>query len=265
MRLQGMRDSKQHRRVAVEAVARRFSATWEASRDSAEPSITVGGKRIALAVVTLERQGRRNASVATLRLRFDKVATRLLERLRATLGELVPGGTTVLLTVTAPIRSWSKTALAVEAKVRTILARRSSRRVKAERIEGNLVHIQALEGEVARSPQMIGFVHNPESDALMLLSMAREALESRSARAGRRVGARWLVVVSGGGRSVLDAYRSICSQVGLETDFQKILVVLGDGHVEVLTGQDYVKDSMTYGGRSRGSGRPWTEHRLREP
>lgn len=87
---------------------------------------------------------------------------------------------------------------------------------------------------------MIGFVHNPDSDPLLLLNMTRESLALISADAGRRAtrlaGDRRLVVISAEGISCFEAYRSIYSQLRVATDFKKILMVFGDGRVEVLTG-----------------------------
>jgi hypothetical protein len=86
-----MSDLKKQERTAIEAVARRFSATWEKGGDPPD--------------------------AAKPRLRFDKVATRLIERLHATLGETVPDDITLLLTITAPIRLPSKTAASLEDKI----------------------------------------------------------------------------------------------------------------------------------------------------
>jgi len=87
---------------------------------------------------------------------------------------------------------------------------------------------------------MIGFVHNPDSDPLLLLNMTRELLELIGAEAGRRAprlaGDRWLVLISGGGISCLEAYRYIYSQLRLATGFKKALMVFGDESVGVLTG-----------------------------
>jgi hypothetical protein len=171
-------------------------------------------------------------------LRFDKVATRLIERLQATLGETVPDGMTVLLTITAPIRLPSKTAASLEDKIQTLLQRGSPGRDANNTIHGNRVQIRLL-NESQRAPKMIGFVHNPDSDPLLLLNMTRELLELISAEAGRRAsrlaGDRWLVVISAGGISCLEAYRYIYSQLRMTTDFEKILIVFNDGRVGMLT------------------------------
>ena len=87
---------------------------------------------------------------------------------------------------------------------------------------------------------MIGFVHNSDSDPLLLLNMTRELLELVSAEAGRRAprlaGDQWLVMISARGISCLEAYRYIYSQMRMATDFKKILMVFGDGRVGMLTG-----------------------------
>jgi hypothetical protein len=107
-----MRDLKKQERTAIEAVARRFSATW----DPLDSYIMVAGKRVAVDITTLKRRGTGQGNAAKPRLRFDKVATRLIERLQAALGETVPDGMTVLLTITAPIRLPSRTAASLEDK-----------------------------------------------------------------------------------------------------------------------------------------------------
>ena len=52
-----MRDLKKQERIAIEAVSRRFSATWEKGTDPPDAYITVAGKRVAVDVTTLKRRG----------------------------------------------------------------------------------------------------------------------------------------------------------------------------------------------------------------
>jgi hypothetical protein len=235
-----MRDLKKQERSAIEAVARRFSATWEKGSDPPDAYIVLAGKRVAVDIITLKPRGTRKGNAAKPRLRFDKVATKLIERLHATLGEIVPGGMTVLLTITAPIHLPSKTARSLEDKIQTLLGRGSPDRDEKDTINGNRVQIRLLRDKSERAPKMIGFVHNSDSDPLLLLNMTRELLELISAEAGRRpsrpAGYRWLVVISAGGISCLAAYRYIYSQLGMANDFKRILMVFGDGRVGMLTG-----------------------------
>jgi hypothetical protein len=233
-----MRDFRKQERSAIEAVARRFSATWEKGSDPPDAYIMVDGKRFAVDIIALKRRGTDQGNDARPRLRFDKVANRLIERLRATLGDTVPDGMTVLLTVTAPIRLPSKTAALLEDKIQALLGRGSPGRDEKDTIHGNGVQIRLLRDESGRAPKMIGFVHNADSDPLALLNMPRELLEAISTGAGRRpprlAADRWLVVISARGISCLEAYRHIYSQLRGAPVFKKILVVFGEGRVGML-------------------------------
>jgi hypothetical protein len=229
---------KKQERDALDAVARRFSATWEEGSDTPDAYLMVAGKRVAVDIRILKRHVAGQRNVARPRLRFDKVATRLLEGLRTTLGAIVPDGMTVVLTVTAPIRVAAKTAAALEDRIQTLLARRSPVRDEKATLNGNRVRIRVLRNRSERAPQFIGFVHNADSDPLLLLNMTRELLELIGAEAGRRVtkraGERWLVVMSAGGSALLDAYRDIYSQLRMATGFTKVLMAFGDGRVGEL-------------------------------
>jgi hypothetical protein len=235
-----MRDLKKHERIAIEAVAERFSATWERSSNPPDAYLMVAGKRVAVDITTLTRRGSGQGNAAKPRLRFDKVATRLIERLQATLREIVPDGMTVLLTITAPIRLPSNTAASLEDKIQALIGRGSPGRDEKDTVHRNRVQIRLLRNESERAPKMIGFVHNSDSDPLLLLNMTRELLELISAEAARRVprfaGDRWLVIICARGISCLEAYRDIYSQLRMTTHFTRILMVFGDGRVGILTG-----------------------------
>jgi hypothetical protein len=235
-----MSDLTKQERAAVEAVARRFSATWEKGNNPREAYITVAGKRVAVDIATLKQRGTSQRNATKPRLRFDEVATRLLDRLRTTLGKTVPDTMTVVLTITAPIRLASKTAASLEEKIKTLFERRSPGRDQRHAIHGNRVQIRVLRGESEHAPKMIGFVHNPDSDPRQLLDMTGELLDVIGAEAARyasnAAGARWLVVISARGISCLETYRYIFSQLSLPTDFKKILMMFGDGRVKMLRG-----------------------------
>jgi hypothetical protein len=227
-------------RTAIEAVARLFSATLGQGGDPPAACLTVAGNRVDLDIATLKRRGADQGNAAKPRLRFDKVATRLIERLQANLSETVPDGMTVLVTVTAPIRLAAKTAASTEDKIQTLLARASPGRDKKFTIHGNRVQIRLLKHESERASKLIGFVHNSDGDPLPLLNMTSELLHLISAEAGRPgprpAGERWLVVICARAASCLETYRYIYSQLGVPSGYKKILMVFGDGRVGMLTG-----------------------------
>ena len=239
-----MGDLKKQERSAIEAVARRFSATWETGSDLPEAYLTVAGKRVALEIATLRRRGTGQANAARPRLRFDKVATRLIKRLEVACGKTVPAGMAVLVTITAPIRLASKTAAALEDRIQTLVGRGSTGRDAKATIHGNRVRIRVLRGGPGRAPKLIGFVHNSDSDPLLHLSTTCELLELFRSEASRRAprvaprltADRWLVLISPRGSSSLEGYRTVYSQLRIATDYKKILMVFGDGRVGILKG-----------------------------
>lgn len=109
-------------------------------------------------------------------LRFDKVALELIERVRSGTSEVIPSGSTLVFTVTAPIRLSAKTAAALEDIVRAALARRAASIDIKQMLHGNGVRIQLMPGRA--SHKVIGFVHNPEIAPELLLDVTRVVLGS---------------------------------------------------------------------------------------
>ena len=232
-----MSNLKTYEQAAIEAVAERFSMTWEKSSDSSGGWLATGRKRVAVEIATFKRRDAQGKSTR-LGLRFDKVVAGLTQRLRGALDEIVPERMTVVLTLTAPIRLPAKTADALEDKIRTLLRRKSPLRDAKETIYGNHVRIRILSDQSEPASKMIGFVHNPNWDPLLLMEITEELIEIIGSKAVRRpmisAGGRWLVLVGSAGSSYLGAYRHLCSQIPMATEFKKIVVVLPDGQVEVL-------------------------------
>ena len=89
-----MRNLNEQQQTAIEAVAKRFSATWEKGSDPVDAYLTIAGKRFAINIATLKQRG------AKPQLRFDKVATRLIEHLQSIAADDLPRHG--LLRLTAP-------------------------------------------------------------------------------------------------------------------------------------------------------------------
>jgi hypothetical protein len=223
--------------AAIELVARRFSATWEeADAGSPDAYLTVAEKRIAVQIAAVEPG---LAEPAKPRLRFDRVALRLVRRLRAALSEVVADGEAVVLTVTAPIRLPAKTAAALEARVRDGLAGRPAQMEIKAAICGNQVRARLVKGVSKRSSKVIGFVHNPESEPEVLLDLTRSMLQSIGAAADRLppptfAGDRWLVVANADGLPHVETCRQVYSQLFMSAAFEEALVVLAGGRIESL-------------------------------
>ena len=97
------------------------------------------------------------------RLRFDKVALRFVGSVKQQLINVLPQGTTVIFTVTAPIRFPSKTASELDAYIRTRLDRDSMAGDVRTHIFGNNVCVRIRTG-TKRASEVHGFVHTPDPE-----------------------------------------------------------------------------------------------------
>ena len=196
--------------AAMRAVARHLSATWEEGGGSPDAHLRLAGERIAVEVTTLPQS--KGGDSNHPRLRFDKVVLRLVGGLQAALGEVVPDGQAVMLTVTAPIRLPGKTAAALESKIRNCLARRSAKVGIEETIHGNQVRLRIVKGVSAKASKVIGFVHNPETDAEALLDLTQSLLQQIGTAADKPMpkkftSDRWLVIANEDGFPHIETYR----------------------------------------------------------
>jgi hypothetical protein len=119
-------------------------------------------------------------SAASLGLRFDKVVVRVLGRLRSFAEADGAAGATILVAITAPIRSPAKTVEDLEA---LIVDRRGvgDGCIRADAvIQGNGVSLRLVDGAPAGAPKLIGFVHNPDAPAQRLLDLAEAWLRRQA-------------------------------------------------------------------------------------
>jgi hypothetical protein len=238
-----MRKLGKQEQAAIEVVAKHFSATWEkGDGESPDAYVTFAGKRIAVEVTAIKQSIAERGDFTQPRLRFDRVALRVVGSLQAALSEFVPDGEAVVLTITAPIRLPSKTATALESKIRDRLARRRSTQVEIkDTIYGNQIRVRLVKGASRRMSKVIGFVHNPDSNPDVLLRLTQSLLRHIGAAADkplpeRFTGDRWLIFANEVGLSYIETYRQVYSQLSISTDFKKVLMVLAGGRVEALTG-----------------------------
>lgn len=225
---------KKQEQAAIEAVARLFSAAQGAAKRS-DPTVTIAGSRVALAIATLKPVV---ADGATPRLRSDKVVQRLVRDVRAGATQSVPDGSAVIVTVTAPIRQPGKTAAALESAIRACLARRSAKPDIKDTLYGNEIRIRRIAGAPRGAPKIIGFVHNPDTDGGIVLDLAQSLLRGIAAamkKPARAKAARWLVLVIEDGIAHAPAYRQVCAALSPHSAFAKVLMVFPGGRTETVT------------------------------
>jgi hypothetical protein len=123
----------------------------------------------------IEREIAKKIAASGLRLRFDKVVLRVIGDLRASLVDIIPDNQTVIFSLTAPIKLPAKTTAAIDGLVRGGLPHGDVR----DTIYGNHVRFRRVAGVPADMPRILGFVHNPESDAGLVLDLAEARLLGR--------------------------------------------------------------------------------------
>lgn len=123
---------------------------------------------------TTEREiGARIAS-AGIRLRFDKVALRLIDGLKASAGQILAEDQSILFTVSAPIKNPAKTSAAIQGLLRDLPDGEFCRMIK-----GNEVRVRKVNAVLAGMPRVMGFVHNPEINSDLILDLAESNLSRR--------------------------------------------------------------------------------------
>jgi len=183
-------------------------------------STKAAANRIAVSAITF-RGGKEP------RLRFDRTAIGLVRRLQATLAESVPDGKSVVVTITAPIRQDSRTGLALQARIRALLASRRAQ-FKAT-INGNRVQVRVLNGGGSRTAKLIGFVHNPERPPALLFDVTRRVLACMGSSRRSHRGTRWLVIGNRNGLAPVETIRQVCLALRARTVFKRILLAGDDG------------------------------------
>ena len=119
-----------------------------------------------------------------LGLRFDRVALRVIDELRQIAEHSAPEHVAVLVTLTAPIKEPAKTVIGIANRLKPLFARDSTGRNVRATICGNGVRIRLVRRPTPLAPALIGFVHNPESDARRLLDLGAAWVDSRPSGPG---------------------------------------------------------------------------------
>ena len=109
--------------------------------------------------------------LSKLGLRFDRVATRLLDHATSVSENAVPAGQIVLLTISAPIRLPAKTTDALTREI-TALALCGVGRKFTGTLNGNSVRLRLVEASPKPAFRLVGFVHNADQDPERLLNLA---------------------------------------------------------------------------------------------
>jgi hypothetical protein len=129
--------------------------------------------RQALRVLAAGRLPAHAGGPALPRLRFDRVAQRLVRSLRARLQAAVPARRALVITVTAPIRLPARTVAEATERLRRRLPQDFDGRVCGNRVRARLLPARAPE-----APRVIVLVHNPRPGPAALFRLVAGWLSS---------------------------------------------------------------------------------------
>jgi hypothetical protein len=218
-------------RFAIEAVVRHFAA----EPGEGDATIMLAGRRIAVTIAAFRHRRGERSDITVPRLRYDKVALRFMRDAEAALHETVPRRTTVVLTISAPIKLATKTVAALHERIRTRLADRSHAGDAKLTILGNQIRARILAHGAASHPKAIGFVHTATPNADILLDAAQAMLEAiDAAKRTRGAGERWLVLVAHDDGAAAAIYRQVVARLAGPVPFAKVLLVGDAGRIETL-------------------------------
>jgi hypothetical protein len=141
------------------------------------------------------------------RLRFDRTAVGLVERLQAALAKSVPDGKTVVVTITAPIRQDSKTGGILIDRIREFLVT-GQVQLRATICE-NRIRVCVLEGGGSYTSKLLGFVHNPEPNPEVLFDVTRSLLACIRSHKRPPKGERWLITANKDGLAHIETVRQV--------------------------------------------------------
>ena len=123
---------------------------------------------------TTEREIAERITSAGIRLRFDRVALRLIGGLQASVVGVFPEDQSIVFTVAAPIKHPAKTGAALHRLLRDLPGGNIR-----QTISGNEVCARKVNAVLAGMPRVLGFVHNPESNPDLILDLAESKLTGR--------------------------------------------------------------------------------------
>ena len=238
-----MRKLGKQEQAAIEVVAEHFSATWEkGDGESPDAYATFAGKRIAVEVTAIKQSIAERGDFTQPRLRFDRVALRVVGSLQAALSEFVPDGEAVVLTITAPIRLPSRLLRAGKQDP-------GPSRAPPVHAGGDQGHNlrkpdpgSPCEGRLKANVEGHWFRAQSRFESGGLLRLTQSLLRHIGAAADKPLPERIPRAIDGSFSPMKLDFRisrrigRVYSQLSISTDFKKVLMVLSGGRVEALTG-----------------------------
>jgi hypothetical protein len=226
-------------RHAIAAVARQFPADWQLGEAPPYARASLGGRKIALEVAIVGRQSATPQPPATVRLREDAVAQRVLRDIGSDLRPHVPKRKTIILTLGAPIKVPKRLVGELTGVLRDYLRSSTAERDEKKTLLGNRVRFRLLNDRRGWQAPVIAFVFSGDPKPGVLADELGRLRDTLAAAAKRPLpegfaGERWLVLASDRWIADIKTYRLLHAQLSAPHPYQKILMLFKGARIETL-------------------------------
>jgi hypothetical protein len=223
---------------AMISVAHAFSGIWRPGEDPPDAYLLLGPEAIAVEISTLTQHVTDEKGIHP-RLSDDLATAAFVNALNDELGHLITDGHTIGLILSSPILQHRKTkaklALILRECISDLSSLREDRKIE---INGNRITIYLNHhGEAGYKKVSAAFMNRGSNPNI--LANVNQILEDRiltKARKCLHLDCRriWLALLNDYWLTEADTYRGALMQMSLEHQFEKILLVNGDGSVHLL-------------------------------
>ncbi len=224
--------------LVIKSLGKHFSACYRRGEDPPDAYLQMpDGNEIAVEITMLTQHVSDGRGNLKPRLSEDSTAIRLANDLNDELQDFIPEGFVVILTLASPISQARKT----KAQLKKLLSHISTSHGTevSENILGNNIDILVSADDRPSGKKVVGIITNQKSspDILqnaMTILQERIADKAKKCRSLAFNGPKWLALFNDYWLSDKDTYQQALGSFSLNHPFEKILLVSGNGSVNML-------------------------------
>jgi|GEM_PF-1549374 len=227
-------------KFCIEAVAASVGGQWSEGEDPPDAYLSIGSERIAVEITTLTQYITDQNGDSRPRLSEDSTAVRLCKELNQDLKNDIPANQTVLLILSAPIKSARKLKPRLSKEIMTLVVSAGLDDVTVEReILGNKITVHLIPEDRHSGKKVVGAVRNEKSSADILANATailadRIDVKTKKCKSLKSGDPLWLVLFNDYFLADIDTYRQAMTKLSIKHPFEKILIISGDKSVAIL-------------------------------
>lgn len=227
-------------KFCIDSVAASIGGKWSEGEDPPDAYLSIDNKDIAVEISTLTQYVTDHNNVSKPRLSEDTTGIRLCNELDEELKNRIPSGRTLLLILSAPIKSARKLKPKLEEEIMALLDIAGETDVTVKRkILGNAITIHHLPENRSSGKKIVGVIQNKKSNTDILANakaILSDRIDVKALKCSflKSRGPVWLALFNDYWLADIATYRQAMDQISSEHPFEKILIVSGNKTVTVL-------------------------------